>query len=48
MLCPLASHVIRCIVMVQPRKTGNRPNMTHDVKHIRKQTKQMDVNQSIR
>ena len=28
MLCPLARHFIRCLVLVQPRKTENRPDMT--------------------
>ena len=39
-------------VMVQPKRTRNLPNMTksvnRDVNHQHKQTKQMDVNQSIR
>ena len=28
MLCPCGRRLIRCVVLVQPRKTGNRPNMT--------------------
>ena len=27
-LCPLARHFIRCLVLVQPRKKENRPDMT--------------------
>ena len=27
-LCPCARHFIRCLVLVQPRKTGQCPNMT--------------------
>ena len=27
-LCPLARHYILCLVLVQPRKTANSPNMT--------------------
>ena len=50
MLCPRERHFIRCLVTVQPRKTGIRPAMTTlvdcDTKHQHKQTKQMDVNQA--
>ena len=27
-LCPCARHFINCLVLVQPRKTGNHPDMT--------------------
>ena len=49
-LFPCAGHVIRCLIKVKPRKTGNHPNMTtfvdSDVKHQHKQTKQMNAYQS--
>ena len=28
MLCPWARHIICCLVLVQPRKSGNGPNVT--------------------
>ena len=49
-VCPWARQSIRCLVIVQPRKTGTRPSLARnfdwDVKHQQKQ--KMDVNQSIR
>ena len=38
MLCPLARHFFRCLVLVQPRKTGNCPDMTEleDLKVLRR------------